>query len=112
MLRLLFLFDDVYVCVHPLTFYTLLVFFSLNHPAQWEKCKKDCDVAFKTCCGINWGNCEDDETVFEKCLDADNDCYHNKCLDADAITEVTTDFDVDIEDAGLRGHHLPVVADV
>ena len=56
-----------------------------------------------TCCDIT-------PYPYSECDVAETECYV-KC-DTDAITEVTTDFDVDIEDAGLRGHHLPVVADV
>jgi hypothetical protein len=53
--------------VHLLTFYTLLVFFCLNHPAQ--DCYNDCESARKACavkcsnydcyvnCGLAWEVC-------------------------------------------------------
>ena len=65
-------------CVN-LTFYTLLVFFCLNNPAQ--DCNGNCNNALYTCCGIvrDW----DDDTFYgtcdDKCLEELSKCK-DKCV--------------------------------
>jgi len=59
-----------------LTFYTLLVFFCLNNPAQ--DCNGNCDNALDTCCDIagdaDYGNCDFDLDLRDKCFEEESNC--------------------------------------
>jgi hypothetical protein len=70
------------------SFYTLLVFFCLNVPAQ--SCVTNCHKAVEICCSPRGIKCRDQAT--------NNKCK-NEMYACAAKCKATTDFDVDIEGA-------------